>query len=108
MNHVNNVVYLQWVNDISEKHWNWLASPELRAKYFWVVLRHEIDYLNEKYKLNIPESDEYETLAGLILYHYERIPKINDRIHIPGFVIRILDVSETRIEMVHLSVSREA
>mgnify|MGYP001039334304 CR=1 FL=1 len=47
LNHVNNVVYLKWVNDISEKHWNRLASPELRAKYFWVVLRHEIDYLNQ-------------------------------------------------------------
>ena len=47
LNHVNNVVYLQWVNDISEKHWNLLADEELRKKYFWVVLRHEIDYLNQ-------------------------------------------------------------
>ena len=47
LNHVNNVVYLQWVNDISEKHWNLLASDELRKKYFWVVLRHEIDYMNQ-------------------------------------------------------------
>jgi len=45
--HVNNVVYLQWVNDISEKHWNKLASSELKEKYFWVVLRHELDYLNQ-------------------------------------------------------------
>ena len=47
LNHVNNVVYLQWVNDISEKHWNLLADEDLRKKYFWVVLRHEIDYLNQ-------------------------------------------------------------
>ncbi len=47
LNHVNNVVYLQWVNDISERHWNLLASEELRKKYFWVVLRHEIDYMNQ-------------------------------------------------------------
>ncbi|MCP4884846.1 MAG: acyl-CoA thioesterase, partial [Flavobacteriales bacterium] len=45
--HVNNVVYLQWVNDISEKHWNKLVSSELKEKYFWVVLRHELDYLNQ-------------------------------------------------------------
>lgn len=45
--HVNNVVYLQWVNDISEKHWNKLAINGLKEKYFWVVLRHELDYLNE-------------------------------------------------------------
>ena len=47
LDHVNNVVYLQWVNDISEKHWNLLADENLRKKYFWVVLRHEIDYLSQ-------------------------------------------------------------
>ncbi len=45
--HVNNVVYLQWVNDISEKHWNILAINGLKEKYFWVVLRHELDYRNQ-------------------------------------------------------------
>lgn len=45
--HVNNVVYLQWVNDISERHWNKLAINGIKEKYFWVVLRHELDYLNE-------------------------------------------------------------
>jgi len=45
--HVNNVVYLQWVNDISEKHWNLLAANGLKEKYFWVVLRHELDYLGQ-------------------------------------------------------------
>ena len=47
LQHVNNVVYLQWVNDISEKHWNLLAPQGLKDKYFWVVLRHELDYLNQ-------------------------------------------------------------
>lgn len=45
--HVNNVVYLKWVNDISEKHWDLLAGKELKSKYFWVVLRHELDYFRE-------------------------------------------------------------
>lgn len=45
--HVNNVVYLQWVNDISEKHWDILAKNGLKEKYVWVVLRHELEYLNE-------------------------------------------------------------
>ena len=45
--HVNNVVYLQWVNDISERHWNKLSSKSLSEKYFWVVLRHELDYLGQ-------------------------------------------------------------
>lgn len=47
LNHVNNVVYLQWVNDISEKHWELLSNKDLNSKYFWVCLRHEIDYLNQ-------------------------------------------------------------
>ena len=47
LNHVNNVVYLQWVNDISEKHWELLSNESLNSKYFWVCLRHEIDYLHQ-------------------------------------------------------------
>jgi acyl-CoA thioester hydrolase len=47
LSHVNNVVYLQWVNDISEKHWNILSAKGLNKKYFWVVTRHELDYLNQ-------------------------------------------------------------
>ena len=47
LNHVNNVVYLQWVNDISEKHWDILSDENINSKYFWVCLRHEIDYLDQ-------------------------------------------------------------
>lgn len=49
LNHVNNVVYLQWVNDISEVHWGKLTNEELDNKYFWVAIRHEIDYVNEAF-----------------------------------------------------------
>ena len=47
LEHVNNVVYLQWVNDISGMHWNQLSAGGLKEKYFWVVIRHELDYLNQ-------------------------------------------------------------
>ncbi len=40
LNHVNNVVYLEWVNQISEKHWAILTTKALNEKYFWVALRH--------------------------------------------------------------------
>ncbi len=46
MGHVNNVVYVRWVQEVAEAHWNHAASTSLRAKYAWVVLRHEIDYKN--------------------------------------------------------------
>ncbi len=44
LGHVNNVVYLRWVQDVAESHWNTLASPELQKSLAWVVLRHEINY----------------------------------------------------------------
>lgn len=44
LNHVNNVVYLRWVQDAAEAHWDVFATEELKQKYAWVVLRHEIDY----------------------------------------------------------------
>ena len=49
LNHVNNVVYLQWVNDASEKHWSILSNDAINAKYFWVCLRHEIDYIGQAF-----------------------------------------------------------
>ena len=49
INHVNNVVYLLWVNDASEIHWALLSNDKINAKYFWVCLRHEIDYLGQAF-----------------------------------------------------------
>src|SRR6266581_5534414 len=43
-NHVNNTVYLRWVQDIATAHWRAIASPEAQETIGWVVLRHEIDY----------------------------------------------------------------
>jgi len=43
-NHVNNAVYLGWVQDVATAHWKSLASTEAQAAIGWVVLRHEIDY----------------------------------------------------------------
>ena len=66
--------------------------------------RHEIDYLNEKYFLSIPDSEEYDTLAGYIIYHYESIPKKNTTVSLDNFLITITDVSSNRIEEVELKV----
>ncbi|MBX2945593.1 MAG: acyl-CoA thioesterase [Cyclobacteriaceae bacterium] len=46
LNHVNNVVYLQWVQDVATAHWQSLASAEIQKKYSWVVLKHEIEYFS--------------------------------------------------------------
>ena len=44
LGHVNNTVWLTWVQDIATAHWNAVAAPEHIARYVWVVTRHEIDY----------------------------------------------------------------
>jgi acyl-CoA thioester hydrolase len=44
LGHVNNVVYLRWVQDAAVAHWKARATPEQQSAYFWVVVRHEIDY----------------------------------------------------------------
>jgi len=64
--------------------------------------RHEIDYLNDKYNLNLPESDDYETLSGYIVNHCESIPKLNEQIKVGPFIFEILEVEQTRVETVKL------
>jgi len=65
--------------------------------------RLEIDYLNEKYGLKLPESEDYETLAGMITSYYQSIPETQQQITIESFEIKILNVSKTRIELVKLT-----
>ncbi|WP_181443522.1 acyl-CoA thioesterase [Porphyrobacter sp. YT40] len=44
LGHVNNTVWVQWIQDMATAHWDAAARPEDRAAFFWVVVRHEIDY----------------------------------------------------------------
>ncbi|MBN2274036.1 MAG: HlyC/CorC family transporter [Bacteroidales bacterium] len=69
--------------------------------------RLEIDYLNEQYPLSIPESEDYDTLAGFIMFHYESIPKLNEILTIEHFEFKILKVSHTRIELVQMKIITE-
>lgn len=69
--------------------------------------RSEIDLLNEKYFFNLPETDEFETLAGFILYNHKSIPKINSVIKIGEFQFNILKATNTKIELVKLTLSEE-
>lgn len=66
--------------------------------------RIELDYLNEKYNLNFPVEENYETLAGFILFHHESIPKINTVITIGNYRFKVLKASNTRIELVNLHI----
>ncbi len=44
LEHVNNVVYVQWIQDAAVRHWNKVAPEEIKKNYVWVIARHEIDY----------------------------------------------------------------
>jgi acyl-CoA thioester hydrolase len=53
LNHVNNITYIEWIQDIAKEHWFSRAPKELNDKYFWVVISHDVKYkrscfLNEK------------------------------------------------------------
>lgn len=67
--------------------------------------RLEVDYLNEQYKLDLPESENYETLGGMIVNFTEEIPEQNEVVEIENFTFKILEVSNTKIELVTLKVN---
>jgi CBS domain containing-hemolysin-like protein len=65
--------------------------------------RLELDFLTQKYELNFPDG-ESETLSGYIINHHEAIPRQKERIIIDNYEFDILNVTDTRIEMVKLKV----
>jgi len=69
--------------------------------------RLEVDYLNENYKLELPDSDEYETLGGLIVGETGDIPEQDSQITIDTFLFTILEVSNTKIDLVQLDLLQD-
>jgi len=69
--------------------------------------RLEVDYINETYKLDLPEGENYETIGGLIVDETEEIPKVNDKITIENFSFTILEASSTKIDVVALKILKE-
>lgn len=80
-----------------------LTEKLIRPGEFIFSARLEIDYINDKYKLGLPESEEYTTLAGLIIHDHENIPSAGEVIIILPFRFEITQASESRIEMVKLT-----
>ncbi len=81
-----------------------LIEKQIKNNEYIFSARLEIDYLNEKYKLKLPESDDYETLAGLMLHYHEKIPKNGEQIIVRHFIFNILLASQTRVEQIHLKI----
>ncbi len=95
------------VGDIQDEHdKKRYREHRISETHYQFSARLEIDYINEKYELELPESEEYETLAGLILAHYGAIPKVNDVVSFGNFRFTILRATTTKIELVDLVISR--
>ena len=84
-----------------------LIDSKISDVEFRFSARQEIDFINEKYNLDLPESDNYSTLGGLILNHLESIPERGEVLYLEPFIIKIEEVSNSKIELVHLKVSND-
>ena len=69
--------------------------------------RLEVDYLNETYKLNLPESENYETLGGLIVNTTEEIPEEDEEVKIENFLFTITETSTTKINKISLQILQD-
>ena len=76
-----------------------------RCQGYVLSARLEIEKVNETFDLDLPESDDYVTIGGLILNAYQSFPKLNEVINIGGFQFRIIKMSATKIELVRLKVT---
>lgn len=95
----------QIVGDIEDEHdIRDLVEKQTGPDEYVLSGRLEIDYLNEKYNFGLPEENDYETLAGMILYFQGSIPGVNDIIRIGNIEIRILNSSSTKINLVKLEI----
>ncbi|OAD91540.1 hemolysin [Aequorivita soesokkakensis] len=94
--------------DIEDEHDSIaLIEEELGNGHYKFSARLEVDYLNETYKLDLKENENYETLGGLIVNHTEEIPDQGETVEIEDYLFTILEVSNTKIELVELKILSE-
>ena len=81
-----------------------MIEEEIDNSTYRFSARLEVDYINEIYKLNLPESENYETLGGLIVHVTEEIPQEKENVQIDNFRFTIEEVSSTKIDVVLLKI----
>lgn len=79
-----------------------LVEREIEAGEWEFSARLEVEYLNEKYGLGIPESEEYDTLAGYLIAEYGGIPHEGDEIRAGGYLMRVLQREQSRLDLVSI------
>lgn len=91
--------------EIEDEHdSNDLHEEQINDTTFKLSARLEVDYLNETYKLELPDTQEFETLGGLIVNETGEIPEKDTEIKVGNYLFTILEVSNTKIDLVTLVV----
>jgi len=91
--------------DIEDEHdSNHYVAKQLSDNEFMLSARLEIEKVNEMFGLDLPESDEYMTVGGLILHEYQSFPKLNEIVTTGRFEFKIVKNTATKIELVRLKV----
>mgnify|MGYP001209536448 FL=1 len=89
--------------EIEDEHDNYdYYEKKISENLFEFSARLEIEYLNKMHNLDLPESESYDTLGGLIVFNKEEIPDIDDEIIIDKYSIKIIEASSSKIEKVLL------
>nr|WP_321245708.1 hemolysin family protein [uncultured Psychroserpens sp.] len=96
------------VGEIEDEHDSVaLIEEKIDDNNYKFSARLEVDYINETYKLHLPDGENYETLGGLIVDETEEIPQVNAQIIIDKFKFTILEVSSNKIDMITLQIIDE-
>ena len=91
--------------DIEDEHDNMhYVAKQLGEGEYMLSARLEIEKVNEMFSLDLPESDDYMTVGGLILHEYQSVPKLNEVVKIGHFEFKIVKNTMTKIELVRLKV----
>ena len=92
--------------DIEDEHDNTsYVCRQIAEHEYLLSARLEIEKVNETFMLDLPESDDYLTIGGLILSSYQSFPKLNEVVSIGKFQFKIIKVTATKIELVKLKVT---
>lgn len=91
------------IGDIEDEHDNEaLVEMELGQGHFRFSARHDVDDLNNRFGLSLPEDESYETLGGLVLHHTEEIPAEGFRLEIEGYSLLVTRVDGARIVLIEV------
>ena len=81
-----------------------LVETQIDENSYKFSARLDVDYINEKYKIDLPESENYETLGGMIVNTTEEIPEVGEEVNIDQFKIKILEASNKKIDLVSVEL----